>query len=53
MTLVVSDYILLTSMCLFHCQPNSAWADENWTEIAEQLHSWEALWNFKIRVIKM
>ena len=34
-TIMVSDYEWLTT-CLFHCQPDSALADANWAEIAEQ-----------------
>ena len=35
-TMVVSDYDLLTTTWLFHCLPDSAWATTNWAEIAEQ-----------------
>ena len=35
--IVVRDYVLLTSLWLFYCLPNFAWADDNWEEMADQM----------------
>ena len=44
-TVMVADYLLLTLIWLFHCQPNSAWAAANLVYFSQQL--------VKIKISKM